>query len=218
MGIRPICRRCSLLGRVGSSAECRQSKRRPTLLDTWPGITSVGAFRPRQGSRTRFHFRSPIPADPPPSLVLPAPLVCDAEDICTTLNAIMSMLANLTYHQSLLQRDVTLIQRQEVPFAYLPGPAFTELTGQGQFGVSAILGLAVAFSALPNYLGTNEADPPDYFEIGEISLGTADGWESRHAIRHAPQLILNVSGVITRVGYSFEPNITATITTLVREP
>jgi hypothetical protein len=113
---------------------------------------------------------------------------------------------------------VQLIQRQHVPFAYVYGPLHSDLTLSGTFTVSGILGLLVSASVIPDWLGTTADNPTTYSTIGWVSVGTSDGWQDRHVIKHAQQLLLDLPPETTRVGFNFEVGVTASIRELDREP
>jgi hypothetical protein len=119
---------------------------------------------------------------------------------------------------ALTRRDVSLIQRQGVPFGYIAGASHSALSGSGDFNVSAIIGLAVTFTAGLGLFSPRPGDPDTYHQLGKISIGTADGWERSWQPTHSPYLILPISGAVTRVGWSFAPGLVATITELIREP
>jgi hypothetical protein len=167
----------------------------------------------------------PIP-EPPPSVspppsgtpTPPGPIVCDAADVCATLNAIIRQLTVLTAQLAYTRADVQLIQRQGVPFGYTLGTAHSALSNAGDFTVSDILGLAVTFTTLPGIYQAIPGDPDTYHQIGKVSVGTIDGWERSWMPTHSPYMILAISGAVTKVGYAFPPGIVATITELVREP
>jgi len=114
----------------------------------------------------------PIPTVPaPPSGIPlpPAPIVCDANDICTTLNGIVGQLRVLSAQLSYVRSDVQLIQRQGVPFGYVSGTVHSALSGQGQFAVVGILGLAVTFTTLPGTYPPISGDPLTYHQIAKRS-------------------------------------------------
>ena len=114
---------------------------------------------------------------------------------------------------------VTLMQRQVVPFSSIHGATHTALSGAGNFTVQGILGVAVSLDAVPPYIGEELGNPDTLFDVGWINLGTADGWLPRERITADPFLMLpsSLGGMITRVGYTFNPGIVATITEIVRE-
>lgn len=115
-------------------------------------------------------------------------------------------------------QTVTLIQRQNVPFAYLVG-ATHSVSGNGQFAVTGLLGLAVSLTSTPPNVGAEAGDPVELFGAGWLNVGTADGWVHLERITTSPFLYLpNDMGSMTLVGYSLPPGETATISELVREP
>lgn len=121
----------------------------------------------------------------------------------------------------LLQQIVsllTLVQRQSVPFAYVPGSSHTGLTGSGEIAVQGILGLSVECTTLPASLGLQIGDPNVLFDVGWINVGTADGWKGRRRITANPFLVDGLLGDITLIGYSLTPGVVANIRELVREP
>jgi hypothetical protein len=117
---------------------------------------------------------------------------------------------------SLLQA-VTLIQRQHVPFAYVPGNSHSSLSGNGEFSVQGILGLLIELASVPGRAGELAGHPETIYSVGWVNVGTADGWLTKHVVEHSPMLVLDVPGTVTRVGYSLPSDVSATITELVRE-
>jgi len=167
----------------------------------------------------------PQPFVPPPVIAPPdvrhvpaPPVVCDDTAICTFLNHLETLIGALSAQVRYLRADVTLIQRQGVPFGYVTGTIHSALIGRGDFAVSGIVGLAVSFASIPPAHLSRTADPDIYHQVGSISLGTAHGWERSFQPTHSPYLILPISGAITRVGWTFASGVEATITELIREP
>jgi hypothetical protein len=164
-------------------------------------------------------FHPPPVIGPPHVTNLPAPtIICDSTDICSYLNHLEQLIAAIGTQVSYLRADVQLIQRQGVPFGYVPGAVHAGLNGEGQFAVSAILGLGVHFTAIPSTIPPRVGDPYTYHGLGKISVGALDGWERSFLPTHNPYLILPVSGAITLVGYALATGVIATITELLREP
>ncbi len=165
-------------------------------------------------------FPPPTFGAPPSTAPLPPPpLVCDNADICTTLNRLEAELLAVSGAVGRIGLVTNLIQRQEVPFAYVPGAVHPGLSGLGQLATSGILGLACEFTALPlSLLSPALSDPATYHQIGKLTLGTADGWQRSYEPTHSPYLILGVSGAVTEIGYAFADGVVATLTELVREP
>lgn len=113
---------------------------------------------------------------------------------------------------------VTLLQRQLAPFATVHGTAHTGLSGNGQFAVQGLVGLAVDLTTTPSRAGVTSGDPDQIYDVGWVNVGTADGWGPRHFISSDPFLLSPVAGDVTLVGYSIPDDVTLTITELVREP
>jgi hypothetical protein len=116
-------------------------------------------------------------------------------------------------------RIVTLIQRQSVPFAYVPGTVHTALSGSGVISISGLLGAKVAVTTMPGSLGTAGTSPVEYFDVGWVTFGTPDGYPTATRIEHNPQIILPARcSAYTDLAYDFHTGVVATITELVREP
>lgn len=157
--------------------------------------------------------------DLPPFLPLPpVPFMCDSEDICTTLNLILQGQTALSGQISQLRTDVTLIQRQSVPFAYVPGMLHSGLSGGGTIAIAGVLGLQVHSTAIPGTLSSDMAPVVSYFKLGELALGNGDGYLARRIVTHPKHLFLDLDADLTTVGYLFEPGVVADILELVREP
>lgn len=169
---------------------------------------------------------SPAPHDPPPPVWIkpdPAPdgptiIDCDGTDLCALFNSLARQIAAQSAQISRIDNITTLIQRQEVPFAYIDSTAHSGLSGDGELAVQGLIGVSVAFTTVPGNLGLESGTPQANLFLGRINFGTAEGWERREVLTANPQLILPISGAFTRVGYSLTPGVVATITELVREP
>lgn len=169
-----------------------------------------------------LHFQgtcTPAPAPPtaptqptqPPDLTLPPAWSCGTSgDICTRLQQLDQRIRSI-------QDYVTLIQRQHVPFAYVTGASFTA-SGQGSHAVQGILGLSVSFTALPSGRSNYPDNPASYFDLGWLTLCTADGCEAARPLHRQQELILDVSPAVTSVRWSLPSGAAATLMPLVREP
>lgn len=113
----------------------------------------------------------------------------------------------------------TIIQRQNAPFAYVPGTAHTGLTGHGSISVAGILALAAQATTVPSQLGSELGTPPLLFDLGWLNLGTADGYEEPIFLRSQNQLVVpRAGGLITTVGYSLHDGVVMTLQEMTREP
>lgn|GEM_PF-2685651 len=113
---------------------------------------------------------------------------------------------------------VTLMQRQSVPFAYRRGTPHPGITGNGEITVSGLIGCIVTLTTIPSNVGLQDGDPLVYWEAGWINWGHTDGFTKREFISASPQTSFpSPAGQYTRIGYSLQPGVVATITELVRE-
>jgi len=161
-----------------------------------------------------------VPPDPPqPPHWPPTPAVdCDDTSLCALVQQLARSVASL---QQTVNQDYTidtLVQRQGVPFGYVPGTVHSALSGNGEFPVAGILGLAVTLDVFPAGHESGSTDPITYHQLGKVSVGTVAGWRRSWQPTHNPYLILPIAGAFTRVGYSFVGGVVATITELLREP
>jgi hypothetical protein len=119
----------------------------------------------------------------------------------------------------LILQSVTLIQRQSVPFAYVYGADHAGLSDDGSFSVSGLMGISVDVTTLPDSYGRADGTPEQLFDLGYVSMGTADGWLPLRRIDHDGTLwIPTGAGALTIVGYSLSPGVVVSIRELVREP
>jgi len=118
-----------------------------------------------------------------------------------------------------LVKQVDLIQRQEVPFAFVHGTVHNGLINAGEFAVQGIAGLLLTLTTVPTLVGTDIGDPNTLWNAGTVSVRNVDGWQPRQWISASPQIFVpRYMGAMTRVGYSLRPGVVATITELLREP
>lgn len=194
-----------------------------SLAKWWQGLQAVAWPYFCQCNPAPFGSPSPIPY-PLPTATAPAGapsgptiITCEDQDLCTVLNDLARQMAALQTQVAIVNQTTQLIQRQHVPFAYVPGTLHSGLTGAGQFAVQGILGLAVQLTTLPPGIGSTSDDPVEYFGAGWISTGTPDGWRRTSPIAHNP-FWLDVQPEDTLVGYTFEPGVVANIEEFLREP
>jgi hypothetical protein len=114
---------------------------------------------------------------------------------------------------------ITLVQRQAAPFSYVYGANHTALSGHGSFAVSGLIGASVDVTTLPGSYGRRDGSPVELFDLGFITLGTADGYEISRRIDHDGTLLLPpAAGAFTAIGYTLSPGVVVAIRELVREP
>jgi hypothetical protein len=116
-------------------------------------------------------------------------------------------------------RDVTLLQRQLAPFAYITGAAHAGLVGQGSFAVPADLGMRIDLTTVPPSLGQEVGTPNFVFDAGWVSILSPDGFiEERRVSAVNGVWFPKAMSAATIIGYSFAPGVVATVTELLREP
>jgi len=115
--------------------------------------------------------------------------------------------------------QVNLIQRQQVPFAYVTGTPSTGLTGTGELALQGVIGALVELTAISTIVGEESGTPTQTFEAGWVSWGNADGFTQREWLSNETLVSLPAAaGQFTRLGYTLAVGVTATITPLLREP
>lgn len=113
---------------------------------------------------------------------------------------------------------LTLVQRNAVPFAYVGGASHTGLTGAGVLTIPSLLGVKITLTTQPTYIGEEFGDPLELFEVGWFAWGSTDGYLGRELITHNPQISFPAkSEQYTRLGYSLNPGVVATIQELYAE-
>lgn len=116
-------------------------------------------------------------------------------------------------------RMVTLIQRQGVPFGYVPGIVHAALSGAGTLSIQGILGAKVTVTTLPASLGRAGTTPVEYFDMGFLTFGTPDGYPAAYRLERSPQLLLPARcSAFTQLAYDLPPGVVITLTELLREP
>lgn len=117
-----------------------------------------------------------------------------------------------------LIKVVTLIQRQNAPFAYIPGTLYSGLTGQGQVLMEGAIGAQITITAYPSFVGLESGNPDVFFEAGWINWQTADGVTQREFLRASPQLSLpRVAGLFTHLNYFLPAGVSIDVQELCRE-
>jgi hypothetical protein len=152
----------------------------------------------------------------PPDLPMIGPQPCDNSDICALLMETKEELDGMYAFLAMVRSEIQALQSQSVPFDYVAGTLHSDLSGQGEFAVSGILGLSVQFTTVPSYLGRQADDPATIYSLGEIGLGTDDGWLRSTKCSHNPTLIMPIGPEISKVAYTFASGAVGNILELVR--
>jgi hypothetical protein len=114
---------------------------------------------------------------------------------------------------------VTLIQRQIVPFAYVPGNVHAGLSGAGVLAIHGLLGIKIEITTDPTNLGVEGTSPALLFDRGFFTWGSPDGYPQSERLERTNQLSLpSRASAFTELAYDLHPGVVVTITELVREP
>ncbi len=113
---------------------------------------------------------------------------------------------------------LTLMQRQNVPFAYVAGAVHSGLSGSGTLTVPQLVGMKIELTTISTVAGLEVATPDELFNAGWISWGTVDGFEQREWISKSPMLTFPQNAqILDRFSYNLRPGMVATFTELERE-
>jgi hypothetical protein len=113
--------------------------------------------------------------------------------------------------------QVNLIQRQIVPFAYVPGVTVS-VSGNGSLAVSGILGLSLSLTDTRSGITNFPDNPTTIIDLGWLTTSTSDGNEEALPIRRTNQLFLGISPAVTSVRWALPVGVSGTLKTLLREP
>lgn len=100
---------------------------------------------------------------------------CDPADLCAALEAIRADLNALMGTAAATKTLVELVQRYELPFAYIRGAQHSGLIGQGSFAVSRLVGLDLDISARPTPGLELRGNPPYLWDMGWVSISDTNG-------------------------------------------
>ena len=118
-----------------------------------------------------------------------------------------------------ITRQLNLIQRQLVPFAYIASTAHAGLSGAGTFAIQGLLGVKVNVTTIPTPIGREGTSPTEYFDMGFLTFGTPDGYDHSVRLERSQQIILPARcSAFTTFAYDLHPGVVVTVTELVREP
>jgi hypothetical protein len=95
----------------------------------------------------------------------------------------------------------------------LSGPPAGEhvVSGRGEFAIDAPGWLKVSVAGRPSFLTSGFAEPPNWYHVGLLSWGTANGIMTAQPITRDLELIALPPGML-RLAYSLANGVTATIT------
>lgn len=125
---------------------------------------------------------------------------------------------SLTAMLTQLITAVDLIQRQAAPFATVPGTAHTGLTGNGELDVQGLLCARVDLTTVPGYVGAAAGEVDAIYDAGWINWGSESSWRAREWLQTTPYISTPpLAGIYTKLAYTLNPGVVATITEMRRE-
>jgi len=133
---------------------------------------------------------------------------------------LMGAINRISQELSYMRGQIDLIQRQAVPFAYVPGELHEDLTDAGEFSVTGLIGARVTITAtFPSSIGVEAGNPEHLFGAGWIQWGNADGYSARVWLDQVDTLSFpDAAGAYTLLAYSLPPGVVVSILELEREP
>jgi hypothetical protein len=124
---------------------------------------------------------SPVPY-PPPAVSQPTgwPTFptgnCDPANICAVLLQLQEQLAAVAGAVGSQGQLINLLQRYQLPFAYVPGAVHQGLTGEGGFSVSRLLGLLLEVVSVPPGVRSMFGNPDYLMDLGWLSISDRSGF------------------------------------------
>ena len=113
---------------------------------------------------------------------------------------------------------VTLIQRNHVPFAYVPGAVHSGLSGAASFTIPSCIGVEINVTAMPADIHQLPGSPPYLWDLGWLSFSDGSGMLQEHRISRTNTVWIPPQGQLaTTLGYYLFPGVTANITELYAE-
>lgn len=144
------------------------------LLDVFKAVTWNNFCQCKPGTPTPAPFPTPAPTKPtswPDSPTFP----CDPADLCASISQIKATLNAMSGQVASMSQLVTLLQRYELPFAYINGAVHSSLTAQGGFATSRLVGLRVEVTQRPAEGLVLRGNPPYLFDMGWLSIVDSNG-------------------------------------------
>ena len=170
------------------------------------------------GSPTPVPYPPPV-IDPPPGFTAPPAIGCSNTDICALLTQMASLLRAMNVTLNADYELDTLLQRYGLPFATISGARHSGLTGDGSFGVSRLVGIQIDIVDLVEPHRELEGVPKYVWDLGWVSVGTANGMDEERRITRLSQLWFPARMQnATTLGFHFKAGVTGSITELQAEP
>lgn len=188
------------------------------LLQLFEAITWSNFCECIPGTPTPFPYPPPQPVQPPNFPSAPT-FPCDPADLCSSISQIRASLNSLQGTVANVYGLVTLLQRYELPFAYIPGAAHSGLTLKGSFAVTRLIGLKIEIVAKPAGSIQLRGNPPYQFDMGWLAVVDANGFLEEKRLTRDTQLWFP-RDMQTAIGFQWDlfDQVVIRVTELQAEP
>jgi hypothetical protein len=114
---------------------------------------------------------------------------------------------------------VTLLQRYNLPFAYVRGSAHTQLSGTGTISLpTGLLGLELLATKTTDGRGTSPGTPTYFFDLGWVSvLDPADFIAEKRVTRDRQLWTPPGMQLAKRIGYNLQPGTLLDVVEILAE-
>lgn len=144
------------------------------LLQVFEAITWSNFCECIPGTPTPTPYPPVAPVQPPNFPAAPT-FPCDPADLCASLSQIRATLNSMQGVLANTYQLTTFLQRYQLPFAYINGAVHSNLTGQGGFATSRLLGLRIEVQTRPDQGLVLRGNPPYLWDMGWLSVVDNDG-------------------------------------------
>jgi len=118
-----------------------------------------------------------------------------------------------------VQTLVTELQRYLLPFAYILGSVHSGLSGTGSFAISRLNGMLISVTTLPSRAGESVRDVDKFFDLGWVSIQTADGLIDQIPINRLAKVWQSpLFPEATLFGFFCTPGVVISLTEIEPEP
>jgi hypothetical protein len=161
----------------------------------------------------------PVTPVQPPNFPSAPTFPCDPADLCSSISQIRATLNSMQGTIANVFSLVTLLQRYELPFAYIPGAAHSGLILKGSFAVSRLLGLKVEIVQKPPGSLQLRGNPPYQFDMGWLAVVDANGFLEEKRLTRDTQLWFP-RDMQTAIGFQWDlfDQVVVRVTELEAEP
>ena len=144
---------------------------------------------------------------------------CDPADLCSSISQMRADLNALVGTAAAVKTLVELLQRYELPFAYIRGATHSGLTGTNEFAVSRLVGVDVDVTARPTDGLVLEGNPPYVWNLGWLAIVDDSGMlEEKRLTRDSMLWLPRLMPTALRFNYALNPGVTIRVTELEAEP